>query len=190
MRQFFCVLCDGFIYKKDTIFCDVCTFKINKTKFKKRKDKLSNHYYLFSWSKENDFFCRTLAYSLKNQPSSHFILLASLFAPVRGFLDSLLVCPDSAKKGPNHAESLSLALKGLFSSSGVLPVKALKNGSQKYKRTRNERFKTVQTFVESVGNWIFVDDVFVTGATCYKISEKLGTKPKLIVTLIYREKEP
>ena len=192
MRQFFCILCQGLIYKSETIFCKNCLSNLTKIKVKKRKFKEPiDHYYLLPWTKENDFLCRTLIYSLKKKPMSHFLTLASLFHSLKIFeTKPILACPISSKSGPDHARSFSLALEKLFGCLGVLPIRVQKDGRpQKYKKTRNERFSIVNNQVKDVGNWIFIDDVFVTGATCYKVSENIGTRPRVVLTLLYREKE-
>lgn len=115
--------------------------------------------------------------------------LASLFSSLEVFENGPLVCPVSNRKGFDHAKSLSMAFWKLFEVSRVLPVRLNNGEPQKYKKTRGERLGLVNSKVKEAGNWVFVDDVFVTGATCYKISETMGSKPKVVLTLLYKEKE-
>ena len=189
MRQFFCILCESFIYQKDEIFCSYCFSKIKKENIKVREDRGFKHIYLFSWSTKNDSLCRKIVYSLKKKPSEHFDQLTPLFAPYVGILDWPLICPKSKIGCLNHAESMAQSFKKLFSFSGVSTIETPLSGFQKRKKTRFERFQELKSTVMASGNWVFVDDVFVTGATCYKIAEQVGTRPKLALTLFYKEKE-
>jgi predicted amidophosphoribosyltransferase len=189
VRQFFCLLCHAFIYENESIFCDHCSDQISKIKVKKRSHDQSEHFYLFSWSQKNDLFCRSLVYSLKRRPLSHFLFLASLFSQVKDRLKYDLICPVGGSKGPDHAQSFALALMKLFGAKSVIPLKPGFSNQQKLKRTRFERLAPLDCKFLPRGDWLFVDDVFVTGATCYKISEQVKARPSVILSLFYKEKE-
>jgi len=190
MRQFFCILCDCLIFKRNTIFCTFCRLNLNEKELQFRVDNGVPHYYLYSWSIQTDGFCRKLAYSLKNKPSSHFIDLSVKFSDIFEPGNNRLVVPAGVKNKLNHSKSFAEILMKLYPFKGVLSVKTGSKGSQKLKKSRQERFDSLSgVFSGSQGDWVFVDDVFVTGATCYKIAQKLRSKPSLILTLFYKEKE-
>jgi|GEM_PF-2494513 len=219
MRQYFCLLCEGLVFKKNRIMCSSCFNRFKSSKVRKRQEKGINHYYLFSWSKKNDFFYRRLVYFLKNKSEDYFIQLAELFSydkdpDLRKLLVSSnvveYVCPKSSDHKSqsdtrnkahnstyNHAQSLSKALVKLYGSKRVLCMSALNTGFQKRKKSRKERYEFQDSFYSSLesestkeaSSWIFVDDVFVTGATCYKVSRQKGSSPQGVLSLFYREKE-
>lgn len=198
MRQFFCILCDAPFFKKNSLFCDHCLHSFIKHQgLKLRFDKGVPHHYLFSWSKKNDSLCRRLAYFLKRKPSTHFLELASIMnLPKKCLLSETLVVPRAHEsKRLNHAQSLAEALMKLYSFQSVISLYTRQIGPQKRKKSRKERLEGPEeseilsgVLVEK-GEWVFVDDVLVTGATCYKISRRLGSKPGQIITLFYKEKE-
>ena len=112
------------------------------------------------------------------------------------------ICPKSSdlksqNKTLNHAQSLSFALVKLYGTKRVLCVSALSTGFQKRKKSRKERYEYQDNFsspleskdTKEARSWIFVDDVFVTGATCYKVSRRIGSCPKGVLSLFYKEME-
>ncbi len=212
MRQYFCLLCEGLIFKKNKIICTNCFDRFKRVGVHKRQENGVNHYYLFSWSNKNDLFYRKLVYFLKDKSEEYFIQLAELFSfdkdlGLKKLLESSnikeYICPKSSvlksqNKTSNHAQSLSKALVKLYGYKCVLCVSALNTGFQKRKKSRKERYDIQDSFFcttlkskssKEANSWIFVDDVFVTGATCYKVSRQIGLSPKGVLSLFYREKE-
>ena len=182
-------ICDSFIFEKDTIFCSYCSSNIKKAQLKIRLKEGVFHYFLFNWSVQNDLFCRTLVYGLKRKKMTHFSELAASFNLKKLIKNNILVCPSKDHKVSDHAASFSYALEKLFGCRGVLRVGGLGDCPQKQKKTRSERLKGAESLSTPIGDWLFVDDVFVTGGTCYKISGFMGSKPKAIITLFYKELE-
>lgn len=149
------------------------------------------HYYLFEWSEESDHFCKRVAYFLKNKEPGYFREWVSYFgSEIEDSAVSALLAPKSTSRHKlNHAHSLSLELQKLFIYSSVIEVELLDKGPQKRKTKKERLLKDCYSRPENHlldSNWVFVDDVFVTGGTYERVKESVGSNPEFIVTLFYR----
>lgn len=151
------------------------------------------HYYLLEWNKNSDLACRSLIYFLKNKPPVFFTDLGKHFkhdfAKLRQGAAVIPSCSDQSKV--NHADSLAQALMKLNLVSGVLKVGMIKESSidQQKRKTKLERLKSNKVDLKGFGyakDWIFVDDVLVSGGTFKSIFESMFTKPQAIFTLLYK----
>jgi len=131
-----------------------------------------------------------MIYFLKNKRSKFFT----------EFIDRLTlknkwgtaIVPSCSDPGDvNHAKSLALVLMKQNHVSRVLEAgvkRGVQVGQQKQK-TKEDRLKSNTVDLSGFRyrkNWIFVDDVLVSGGTFKAISESMFTKPKAVFTLFYK----
>lgn len=191
MRQIFCIVCDALNFKKG-LLCKFCDDKVSlrAAPYSLRLEGDVKHYYLFEWTKESDHFCRRLAYFLKNRPQLDFkewsFYLPSHLKSVR---PRIAVVPAASSRAKfNHAQEFAKSLEKLLSLSCVLEIEG---GFTPQKcKTRGERL-TEWSLPRNSGikldeNWVFIDDVFVTGGTYNRVRAEVGTTPEIILTLFYK----
>lgn len=192
MIQFFCVVCLAPKLKLNTSLCGFCQNKVDERvkSFHMRMEGDVPHYYLFSWDKRSKVFCKSLIYFLKNKPEVFFSEWAALLD--ESFLEvPLILVPSSDPlKGFNHAKSFAESLVKPKSLSCVIEVglKAFDAVDQKLK-SRFERLRSNKVDLSRFAgnkNWIFVDDILVSGGTYKKVLESMRVKPKAIFTLFYK----
>ncbi len=190
MGKFFCIICDILKFRKNVI-CTYCQNKVEsrrKTYFLRYEEKIP-HYYLFQWNLETDFFCRKLAYFLKHQEAEKFHQWTSLFpAKINSIEPRRAFVPKSSSKGAlNHAKEFALSLKNPLELRSVVEI-GESLGAQK-RKTRIERLKVKRSFKKKIlldCQWVFIDDVFVTGATYHRVRSEIKSLPEMIITLFYR----
>ena len=177
------------------MFCSHCADQLLKTdlSIKKRLESGSTpHYYLFEWNDDSDLAAKSILYFLKHKPSHHFMELIESVPRAFPFKGVKAVVPPSSSKGRhNHAKSLSEALMKQKAVSSVFEVEVKEgalNSPQKLKSKEQRMSSNVLDLnkVSSIKNWVFVDDVFVSGGTFKSISESIFTKPEAIFTLFYK----
>lgn len=192
MRQFFCILCDAFVFKRQTLFCGYCSLKISQKygHLQWRKHKEIDHFYLYKWTKKNDYFCRKMVYFLKAKPDSYFQDFVKAYEDRLGLTSSLVVPFSYAPL--NHAESFAKSFLKLNSNLCVYVLEAVEGFKQQKKSSRSERLlKPLASNKLSLGlsSWIFIDDVLVTGATADSAEASVGCKPEAIFSLFYKPYE-
>ena len=176
--------------------CSFCQDKVYKRKEQvsfRWADHQVPHFYIFKWDEKSDLFCRSLAYFLKQKPTRFFNEWARLFSVKMKNNYSLALVPQSSSpKSLNHAVSLGQVFLKLDYISSVYEVD-VRGGSevpqkQKDKENRLKSEKRDFGALKYRKNWIFVDDVFVTGGTFKAVSESMFTKPRAVFTLFYKPK--
>ncbi len=190
MRKFFCIICDVIKFRKNMI-CGYCENKIGSRKkayFLRYEEKVP-HYYLFEWNLETDFFCRKLVCFLKHQKVDKFKEWTYLFPSQISFIGSRVafVPKSSSQKTLNHAKELALSLKKLLNLKSILEIDETFEAQKK--KTRINRLKVKKNFKKKIRldyQWVFIDDVFVTGATYGRIKSEIENLPEMIVTLFYK----
>ena len=173
--------------------CSYCKKQVEEKEvvFHRRLHEGVPHYYLFEWNEDSDHFCKRAAYFLKNKGPGYFKEWLSYFgSEVENKAISAILAPKSAsEQRVNHAQSLSVSLQKLFPYSCVIEVEVGGEGQQK-RKTRKERL--AKSSSSGFGNhlldsqWVFADDVFVTGGTYERVKAQVGSEPECIVTLFYR----
>ena len=192
MRQIFCFLCSSLIIEKNSLFCRFCKSKLNPF-IKKPKSRMQGsvrHHYLFSWNSQNDLLCRSIVYFLKEKPETFFSYFSKNYKYLKLLNKTAFICPHSNRR-INHAKSLAESFSKLFESSSVYEVESVTDDSSPQKtlkkRERMERLKRKIYPSQPISEWVFVDDVLVTGSTYYTLYESIGRKPQAIFTLFYKE---
>ncbi len=197
MRQFFCIVCEWLILSKDRNqqLCSQCLGKVKSKEtlvHRRFHEEGVPHYFLFEWGEESDYFCKRVVYFLKNKSERYFRSWAQHFgAEMQNREVSGILVPQSGEAGDNHALSFAQNLQKLYPNSCVIEVELSGDGPQK-RKTRKERRSFKRCVVSQLSsdlkdsNWVFVDDVFVTGSTYETIRCEMGAPPKSIVTLFYR----
>jgi predicted amidophosphoribosyltransferase len=197
MLYLFCAVCGAprFHESPSVTLCHHCFKKYEERlpQYYTRDEDGVEHIYLLRWDSDTDIFCKSLVYVLKNKDSSHFAPFLQNLTP---FLCQdpyrLAVVPaGSSKWRKNHATEFASCLEKLLSINCVIEMRRDKGAPQKSK-TRFERLQSSCTdmrksFFDS--EWVFVDDVFVTGGTYKKALRFAGKKPEAIFTLIYKPLE-
>jgi len=177
------------------MLCKFCESKIFGEHFElqKRDEGGVPHYYILKWDKDSDLACRSMIYFLKNKPRVFFERLAHHFKSlnVQIYKGPAVVPPSSNPSKINHAKSLAEAYMKQKTVSGVLTVGLVKEGGviQQKRKSKIQRLRSNKMNVgafKHAKNWIFVDDVFVSGGTFKSVSESMFTKPQAIFTLIYK----
>ena len=192
MRQFFCILCSWFVFEKSSLLCKFCESKLCHliAEPKMRMQGSVEHHYIFNWNSQNDLLCRRLIYYLKEKPESFFNMFAIRYKYLNLIDKTVFACPHSNRK-MNHAQSLSQAISKLFKGSSVYEVETVIDTDMPQKRLkRKERMEKLKRKIypsAPISNWVFVDDVLVTGSTYYTLYESIGRKPQVILTLFYKE---
>lgn len=194
MLQFFCVVCDSFKKNYKEALCSFCQKKVEEKipLIHKRYQNGRPHYYLFRWSKESEHFCRRLIYFLKNSPEGHFGEWAKFFYHLQ--VDTggeQAITPKSSKTlKNNHGASFAKALMKQNIFLSVLEVdvgnKGGKEQKQKTRKERRQRLEQRQKSFNLKENWIFVDDILVTGSTYDICAKACGKEAKALITLFYR----
>ena len=192
MRQFFCILCSWIITENESIFCNFCERKLEAL-IKQPKARMQGkvkHYYLFKWGSSNDQLCRRLIYHLKEKPEAFFRFFGKRYNHLKLLDKTVFICPFSKRK-MNHAKSFASTLMKLYLDSSVYEVEAASEAIQPQKRLkRKDRLQKLKGKIYPslpISNWVFVDDVLVTGSTYYSIYESVGRKPQALFTIFYKE---
>lgn len=214
LKQFFltpqCLFCGSF-FVLENLFCHSCSEKI----FIKKHNfsEISEHYFLFNWSKDSPDYMDQCVYRLKSNNSVYAIqALAKKLAVVlteelniQNF-SGLIPIPSSrypSQSQNNHAFILAEALSietGLKVYDILVKNKAQiqqKNLNKKWRAQSNafslkpeghELFTKQQTQECSKKcRYIFVDDILTTGQSYFKCSELVHwSKQNAIATFFYR----
>lgn len=190
-----CLLCHKPFPQESSQLCSSCESKVWQEVLLQqatvRTDMPFKTRYLLDWNKNNHFFCKDLAYSLKGAgQTALYSYFTQFFGQAENQKNPMIFLSVPSKDGKrdhayNIAESLGSQSGCIFAQAplkkfAVEPLKRMNRKerlSQKLFVKNSKKEKWVKDVLKSEGKVILIDDIVTTGATLQSSWEALG-RPK------------